>query len=77
MTTITLDTHKTVQKLQNRGFTADQAEAIVETLTQSELVTKTDLVSAVNGLEMRLYRAMLVQTGAIAAIVLGILQFAA
>ena len=74
MTTITLDTLKTVQKLQTKGFTAEQAEGIVETLTESELVTKSDLNAAISGLEGRLYRAMLIQTGAITAIVLGIIQ---
>lgn len=43
MASISLDTLKTVQKLQTKGFTAEQAEGIVETLTESELVTKSDL----------------------------------
>ncbi len=43
MTTIALDTHKTIQKLQAKGFSAPQAEGIVDALTESELVTKTDL----------------------------------
>ena len=75
MNTIALDTLKTVQKLQTQGFTAKQAEGIVDALTESELVTKADLRSTVGELETRLYRAMLVQTGAIAAIVIGIMQF--
>lgn len=76
MNTLALDTHKTIRKLQSRGFSEEQAEGIIETLTESELVTKSDLATAISGLEMRLYRAMLIQTGAITAIVIGILQFA-
>lgn len=41
-----LDTHKTIQKLQAKGFTAEQAEGIVEVLTDSTLVTKDDLYTA-------------------------------
>lgn len=43
MTTLALDTHKTIQKLQSKGFYAEQAEGIVDALTESSLVTKTDL----------------------------------
>lgn len=43
MNTVAIDTLKTVQKLQAKGFTAEQAEGIVDALTESELVTKTDL----------------------------------
>ena len=41
MNTITLNTHKTIQRLQVKGFTPEQAEGIVDALTESELVTKT------------------------------------
>ncbi|WP_425092917.1 hypothetical protein [Tropicimonas sp. S265A] len=75
MNAVTIDTYKTIQKLQAKGFTAEQAEGIVDALTESELVTKADLRSTVGELETRLYRAMLIQTGAIAAIVIGIMQF--
>ena len=43
MNTITLDIHKTIIKLQAKGFTPDQAEGILSALTESELVTKQDL----------------------------------
>lgn len=69
-----MDTHKTIRELQTRGFSEEQAEGIIDALTESQLVTKNDLTSAISGLEMRLYRAMLIQTGAIAAIVIGIMQ---
>jgi len=52
MTTITLDTFKTVQKLQTKGFSAAQAEGIVSTLTESEIVTKSDLRIAVADLKV-------------------------
>lgn len=76
MNTIALDTHKTIRKLQTRGFSEEQAEGIIDALTESDLATKSDLRSEISGLEMRIYRAMLVQTGVIAAIVIGIVQFA-
>ncbi|MEO0669307.1 MAG: DUF1640 domain-containing protein [Pseudomonadota bacterium] len=76
MNTLALDTHKTIRKLQSRGFSEEQAEGIIETLTESQLVTKSDLATEISGLEMRLYRAMLIQTGATAALVIGIVQFA-
>ena len=47
MTTIAIDTLKTVQKLKQQGFSAEQAEGIVETITESELVTKSDLSEAI------------------------------
>lgn len=75
MNAVSIDTYKTIQKLQVQGFTAQQAEGIIDALTESELVTKEDLRSSVGELETRLYRAMLIQTGAIAAIVIGIMQF--
>lgn len=77
MNSVTLDTYKTIQNLQARGFSVEQAEGIVDALTESELVTKTDLRTALGELETRLYRAMLIQTGVIAAIVIGIVQFVA
>ena len=76
MNTIALDTHKTIRKLQTRGFSEEQAEGIIDALKESDLATKSDLRSESSGVEMRIYRAMLVQTGVIAAIVIGIVQFA-
>ena len=76
MNTIALDTHKTIRKLQTRGFSEEQAEGIIDALKESDLATKSDLRSEISGVEMRIYRAMLVQTGVIAAIVIGIVQFA-
>jgi hypothetical protein len=53
MTTIPIDTHKTIQKLVSRGFTPEQAEGVIEVLTESELLTK-------DYFEARLYRALLI-----------------
>lgn len=73
MNTIAIDTHKTIEKLKNKGFSQEQAEGVVDALTGSELVTQSYLDLTLEKLEKRLYRAMLIQTGTIAAIVLGIL----
>lgn len=43
MTTFAIDTHKTINKLVERGFSQKQAEGLVEALTESALVTKDDL----------------------------------
>lgn len=43
MRSLALDTYKTIQKLQTKGFSLEQAEGVVEALTESELVTKSDL----------------------------------
>lgn len=40
MATIALDTHKSIQKLVAKGFTQEQAEGLIEVLTESELVTR-------------------------------------
>jgi len=52
MTAITLDTHKTIQKPQAKGFSAAQAEGIVDALTESELITKSDLRLAMADLKV-------------------------
>ena len=77
MNTLTIDTHKTILRLKAKGYSQEQAEGLVETLTETELVTKglleTVLKTELMELEGRLYRAMLIQTGSIAAIVIGIM----
>lgn len=52
MNTVTLDTYKTIQKLQAKGFSTEQAEGIVDALTESELVTKKDLSLAISELKV-------------------------
>jgi len=43
MNTITFDTHKIITKLTQRGFSKDQAEGMVEVLTENEFVTESAL----------------------------------
>ena len=43
MNTVAIDTHKTVRKLMEKGFSEEQAEGVIDVLTESELVTKSDL----------------------------------
>lgn len=50
---IAIDTHKTITKLKERGFSQAQAEGVVEVLTESELLTK-------DYFEARLYLALLI-----------------
>jgi hypothetical protein len=48
MATIALDTYKIITKLQQKGFTKEQAEALVEAAKEidlSELATKADLAA--------------------------------
>ncbi|MBD3663788.1 hypothetical protein [Sulfitobacter aestuariivivens] len=75
MTTISLDTNRAIQKLEERGFSRVQAEGVVELLTESGLVTVDVLDQRLTDFETKVYKAMLIQTGAIAAIVVGMLQF--
>ena len=65
MNTLTLDTYKTIQKLQARGFTLEQAEGVVEALTESELVTKSDLKVAVSELKVWVVVMLLAQAALI------------
>jgi hypothetical protein len=72
MATIAVDTHKVITRLQERGFTKDQAEALVtvaQEIDLSALVTKADL----SALEARLYKflftAMSAQTVLIVALI--------
>lgn len=61
MTTISLDTFKTIQKLQTKGFSAEQAEGIVSALTESEIVTKSDLRLSVADLKVWVALMLLAQ----------------
>ncbi len=66
------DKYSVIQKLQKRGFSPDQAEAIAEVLSDadaSQLASKADLTA----LEARLYKflftAMAAQTALIVALI--------
>ena len=52
MATIAIDTHKTINKLVEKGFSKEQAEGLVNALTESNLVTKDDLISVVKDLKI-------------------------
>jgi len=43
MNTFAIDTHKTINKLKAKGFTDEQAEGIIETITESDYVNNTSL----------------------------------
>ena len=61
MNAVTLDTYKTIQKLQTKGFSVEQAEGIVDALTESELVTKSDLRAGLTELkaDLKLWVALM------------------
>lgn len=73
MSTIALDTYKTIQKLQTKGFSLEQAEGVVEALTESELVTKLELKTELAGLRTDIYRAMMLQTRTIIGALIAIM----
>ena len=59
MATIAIDTHKVISRLQERGFTKTQAEALVSVAQEIDLssfATKADLKDALQDFEVRLYR---------------------
>jgi len=60
---IAIDTHKTILKLKERGFTQEQAEGVVDVLTESDLLTK-------DYFEARLYRALLIHGLAVVGAIL-------
>lgn len=39
MNTVAIDTYKMINKLKSKGFTTEQAEGIIETITESDYVT--------------------------------------
>ena len=78
MTGTSMDTHTIVRELQNTGFKVDQAEAITRAihsffqLDQDRAITKEHLDLEIAKLRGDLYRAMLIQGGAIVAIITGV-----
>ena len=60
---IAIDTHKTIIKLKERGFTQEQAEGVIEVITESELLTK-------DYFEARLYFSLLVHGAAVVGAIL-------
>ncbi|USN87365.1 MAG: hypothetical protein H6779_03035 [Candidatus Nomurabacteria bacterium] len=64
MNIVTVDTHKTIRKLMEKGYTEKQAEGFVEALTESDLVTKDYLDSKLTELRLdiraEMYKALLI-----------------
>ena len=61
MQTLVIDTYKVIKRLHERGFTKDQAEALVSVAQEIDLsafVTKSDLRDALRSLEIRIYKFM-------------------
>jgi hypothetical protein len=72
MATIAIDTHKAITRLQERGFTKDQAEALVavaQEIDVSALATKADLAALETRLYKFLFTAMSAQTVLIVALI--------
>jgi hypothetical protein len=73
MATIAIDTYKVIKRLQERGFSRDQAEALVAVAQEvdiSTMATKADL----SALEVRLYKFLFVAMSAQTALIVGLLQ---
>ena len=76
MNTVAFDTHAAVKTLREAGADEAMAEAIVNTASaaagagREQLATKADLDTAIADLRADLYRALWMQGGALAAIIL-------
>jgi hypothetical protein len=73
MATIAVDTYKVIKRLQERGFSKEQAEALVSVVQEvdiSTFVTKSDLAA----LEVRLYKFLFAAMSAQTALIVGLLQ---
>ena len=71
MTAITFDTLKYAKRLKEAGFTESQAEGLAAAqaeLIEGNLATKRDLKELEHRLVAKLYRALLIQTFALASI---------
>lgn len=73
MTSLTFDTHRFVKTLEQRGFTADQAEgindALKDALQVAEVATKHDLMEMEYRLTIKLGALMAGAVGLVAALV--------
>ena len=73
MATIALDTYKAVTLLQERGFTKQQAEALIQVAQEadmSSLATKNDI----RDLELRFFKFMFGAMTAQTALIVGLIQ---
>jgi hypothetical protein len=75
MATITFDSLRIADKLKTAGFTAEQAEAVVRVIveTQDELVTRNDLNSALSPLrtDLAVIKAEMTQIKWLQGLVIG------
>lgn len=72
MKSITVDTHKVITSLQQRGFTREQAEGLVDAVREvdlSELATKADI----RVIEARLNMLSVIGTGIFVAVIVNII----
>ena len=77
MQTLVIDTYKVIKRLQERGFTKDQAEALVSVAQEIDLsafVTKADLRDALRSQEIRIYKFMFAAMSAQAALIVALIQ---
>ena len=77
MQTLVIDTYKVIKRLQERGFTKDQAEALVSVAQEidlSALVTKADLRDALRSQEIRIYKFMFAAMSDQAALIIALIQ---
>ena len=70
MNTLSIDTHRTIQKLMKKGYTEEQAEGLIDALTESNIATKNDLKELELRLTVKLYGALLIHGLAVVAAVL-------
>jgi hypothetical protein len=78
MATIALDTYKIITKLQQKGFTKDQAEALVsaaQDIDLSEIATKSDLKIALYELKIDLLKWMSGMMLAQGALIVALIQY--
>jgi hypothetical protein len=54
MNTFAIDTYKTINNLKAKGFSTEQAEVIIETITESDLVTNTTLKSELKDIRLEI-----------------------
>lgn len=74
MNTMAIDTHKTILRLKEKGFTQDQAEGIVESLTGSDLVTRDYLDKRLAEMQVGLIKWVAGMLVAQAAAIVALLQ---
>lgn len=77
MTTIAFDTLKYAKRLKEAGFTESQAKALAAVqaeFIEDNLATKRDLKELEHRLVAKLYRALLIQTFALAGIVIALVK---